>query len=70
MEQCSEDLGVTQTEKLIFHAKLNLDSMYQQIVDITLVTAFQHLFQVSKWIKTTLSPVKYFIIRNGLSQKH
>lgn len=69
MDQRSEDLGITQTDKLIFHAKLNLDSVYQPIVDIALVIAFLHLLQVSKWMKNYFKPCKIFIIRNGLSQK-
>lgn len=62
MDQCSEGLGVTQTEKLVFHAELNLDSVYQQIVDIALVIAFQHLLQVAKWMKNYSKPCKILLL--------
>lgn len=47
LDKCSESLGVTQTNKLIFHAKLNLDNMHWQGVDIALVIALHHLLLVS-----------------------
>lgn len=61
MDLCSKVSGATQTDKLILCERLNLDSVYRQIVGIALVAAFQHLLQVSKWMKKNiLSLVKYF----------